>query len=124
MGAEVWEGFARGNQQDFGKKGWAYRVGISDMNDVKNCDAIFVILNGQPPDEGCMIELGAAIALGKKTFLFRDDFRKCTDCEDYPLNCMLFTGIPQENWEDFYYTKFDDITKPDKALAKWMRNEL
>jgi hypothetical protein len=45
-----------------------------------------------------MIELGAAIALGKKTFIFRDDFRTCASCEDYPLNLMVFTGLPQHGW--------------------------
>ena len=41
-----------------------------------------------------MVELGLAIAWGKPTFLFRDDFRRCTDSEVYPLNLMLFTGLP------------------------------
>ena len=41
-----------------------------------------------------MVELGMAIALGKPTFLFRDDFRRATDSEHYPLNLMLFTGCP------------------------------
>ena len=39
-----------------------------------------------------MIELGMAIALGKPTFLFRDDFRSVADTDEYPLNLMLFTG--------------------------------
>ena len=51
-------------------------------------------MNGCPPDEGVMIELGMAMALKKPTFLFRDDVRHCTDCEAYPLNLMLFTGLP------------------------------
>ena len=41
-----------------------------------------------------MVELGVAIALGHRIFLFRDDYRRCTDCEDYPLNLMLFAGCP------------------------------
>jgi hypothetical protein len=67
-----------------------------------------------------MVELGAAIALGKKTFLFRDDCRRCTDCEQYPLNLMLFTGLPSAGWEDFYYTSIEDIGSPKKALARWL----
>ena len=39
-----------------------------------------------------MVELGLAIAWKKPTFLFRDDFRRSTDCEEYPLNLMMFTG--------------------------------
>ena len=122
LGAEVWEPFARNNQVDFSRPGWAYQVGQSDLRDVIACDAIFAIVNGTPPDEGVMVELGVAIALGKKTFLFRDDFRRCTDCETYPLNLMLFTGLPEQGWEDYYYTSVGEIESPDKALGKWLGN--
>ena len=118
MGAEVWEPFARNNQIDFSKGGWAYEVGRADLRDVVESDAIFAIVNGTPP------ELGVAIALGKKTFLFRDDFRRCTDCEGYPLNLMVFTGLPREGWRDYYYASLDEIAAPDKALARWLRDEL
>jgi hypothetical protein len=69
-----------------------------------------------------MIELGAAIALGKKTFLFRDDFRRCTDSEHYPLNLMVFTGLPENGWQDYYYTSIDEISDPQKALVKWLNS--
>ncbi len=119
MGLDVWEPFARNNQLDFSEDGWAYAVGQRDLDDVRESDAIFAIVNGTPPDEGVMVELGAAIALGKPTFLFRDDFRRCTDCEKYPLNLMLFTGMPETDWESYFYQSIDEITSPDKALAKW-----
>ena len=51
------------NQVDFSKEGWAYEVGRADLRDVVESDAIFAIVNGTPPDEGVMVELGAAIAL-------------------------------------------------------------
>ena len=76
LGLEVWEPFARNNQVDFSQAGWAYQIGQADFADVRNSDAIFAIVNGVPPDEGVMVELGMAIALGKPTFLFRDDFRR------------------------------------------------
>lgn len=119
LGLEVWEPFERNNQESNMTEGWAYRIGQADIQDVIDADAIFAILNGTPPDEGVMVELGAAIALGKPTFLFRDDHRKVTECEEYPLNLMIFTGLPEDGWEDSYYTSFDEITSPDKALAKW-----
>ena len=119
LGLEVWEPFERNNQESILAPGWAYRIGQADIRDVADADAIFAILNGIPPDEGVMVELGAAIALGKPTFLFRDDHRKVTECEEYPLNLMIFTGLPQDGWEDWYYTSFDEITSPDKALARW-----
>ena len=37
------------------------------------------------------------------------------------MNLMLFTGMPQEGWRDCYYTTQDEITAPEKALAKWAR---
>ena len=120
LGAEVWEPFARNNQVDFSNAGWAYRVGQADLRDVAESDAIFAIVNGTPPDEGVMVELGAAIALKKPTFLFRDDFRRCTDSERYPLNLMLFTGLPEVEWEDWFYTSLDELSDPDKALARWL----
>ncbi len=122
MGAEVWEPFSRNNQVDFSKQGWAYKVAISDLQDVKNSDAMFAIVNGTPPDEGVMVELGVAIALGKPTFLFRDDFRRCTDSDDYPLNLMIFAGIPLHNWKDYFYTDIREISNSQKALVKWLQN--
>lgn len=127
LGLEVWEPFERNNQEaNVGEgwgEGWAYRIGQADIRDVADADAIFAILNGIPPDEGVMVELGAAIALGKPTFLFRDDHRKVTECEEYPLNLMIFTGLPKDSWQDWYYTSFDEITSPQKALVQWARGE-
>ena len=119
LGLEVWEPFARNNQVDVTQEGWAYQVGQKDYKDVVESDATFAIVNGVPPDEGVMVELGMAIALKKPTFLFRDDFRRATDSENYPLNLMLFTGLPEKGWQDYYYTSVSEIPSPDKALARW-----
>ena len=121
LGLEVWEPFARNNQVDFSETDWAYRIGQRDTEDVAEADAIFAVINGVPPDEGVMVELGMAIALGKPTFLFRDDFRRAADSEQYPLNLMLFTGLPNEGWQDSYYTSVEEIASPEKALARWAR---
>jgi nucleoside 2-deoxyribosyltransferase len=119
LGLEVWEPFQRNNQLDFSQPGWAYRIARADLDDVKKCDGIFAIVNGTPPDEGVMVELGIAIALNKAIFLFRDDFRRCTDSEQYPLNLMIFAGLPEVNWQDYYYNDVEDIDIPEKALYKW-----
>ena len=119
LGLEVWEPFARNGQVDVAQPGWAHQVAQRDLQDVRDADALFAIVNGTPPDEGVMVELGAAIALGKPTFLFRDDFRRCTESEDYPLNLMLFAGLPAEGWQDFIYTSLEQIADPEKALARW-----
>ena len=57
--------------------GGRMRSGRRTFKDVVESDGIFAVVNGAPPDEGVMVELGMAIALGKPTFLFRDDFRQC-----------------------------------------------
>ena len=119
LGAEVWEPFAR-NNWDLSRPGWAYRVAQRDLGDALACDAIFAIVNGTPPDEGVMVELGVAISRRIPTFLFRDDLRRCTDSEHYPLNLMLFAGLPEKGWEDYYYTDLDDLERSDKALAPWL----
>ena len=67
-----------------------------------------------------MVELGIATALGKGIFLFRDDFRRCTDSEDYPLNLMLFAGLPEKGWRDHYYARVDELGDPTKALVRWL----
>jgi nucleoside 2-deoxyribosyltransferase len=120
LGAEVWEPFARNNQVDFSQAGWAYQVAQADLQDVKDCDGIFAIVNGTPPDEGVMVELGVAIALEKAIFLFRDDFRRCTDSEEYPLNLMLFAGLPKDNWQNYFYNSVEEISLPHKALYAWL----
>ena len=122
LGMTVWEPFQRNNQVDFTKPGWAHKVALANFQDVRNADAIFAVVNGTPPDEGVMIELGAAIALKKPTFLFRDDFRRCTDSEDYPLNLMLFGGLPLYNWEDYLYTSVEEIKTEEKALFRWLKS--
>ena len=122
MGAQVWEPFVRNNQQDRSQMGTAYRIGQADMHDVRESDGILAIVNGVPPDEGVMVELGMAIAWGKEIFLFRDDFRRCTDSDEYPLNLMLFVGLPENRWRDRYYTSIDDMQDPDKDLAKWLKS--
>ena len=121
MGAEVWEPFVRNNQIDQTSPGWAYRIGQADLGDVRDADGLFAVVNGCPPDEGVMVELGMAIAWGKPVFLFRDDFRRCTDSETYPLNLMLFTGLPEAGWEAYWYSSVEEIAHPGKALARWLK---
>ena len=122
LGLEVWEPFARNGQVNLAEPGWAYRVAQRDLQDVRDADALFAIVNGTPPDEGVMVELGAAIALGKPTFLFRDDFRRCTDSEQYPLNLMLFAGLPEVEWKHYVYSDLSEISDPQKALVRWAQS--
>ena len=120
MGVNFLEPFSRNSNIDISKPGWANKVACSNLNDLRQCDGLFAIVNGSPPDEGVMVELGVAIALGKPTFLFRDDFRKCTDSDEYPLNLMIFVGIHSKSWNDYYYTSLDEIGSKNKAFFNWL----
>ena len=82
LNVEVFEPFERAKPL-LRRCDWAYDVARSNFYDLKECDCIFAIVNGNPPDEGVMIELGIAIALKKEIFLFRDDFRNCSDSDQY-----------------------------------------
>lgn len=124
LGIIVWEPFERNNQVDWGLLDTPFLVGMQDRKDVLQADAIFAVINGTPPDEGVMIELGMAIALDKPTFLFRDDFRRCTDTEKYPLNLMIFQGLPKDGWRDYYYQSVAEIVDPTRALSRWSSNRL
>ena len=120
MGARVLEPFERNSNIDFSMPGWANKVASSNFADLRTCDGLFAIVNGTPPDEGVMVEIGVAIALGKPTFLFRDDFRKCTDSNEYPLNLMIFLGLPYVSWKEYYYSSLDEIECEQKAIFKWL----
>ena len=121
LNIEVYEPFERTKDimQVEGK--WAYDLARSNLNDLKECDCIFAIVNGTPPDEGVMIELGIAIALKKKIFLFRDDFRNCSDSNQYPLNLMLFLGLPRDNWKKYYFESLQDIKSNQKGFLDWAK---
>ena len=115
---EVYEPFER-TSNIIKNDSWAYNLAKSNFDDLKKCDCIFAIVNGTPPDEGVMIELGIAIALKKKIFLFRDDFRNCSDSDQYPLNLMLFLGLPRNNWEKYYFESILDIKSGEKGFVEW-----
>jgi len=122
LNLEVFEPFERTKPLIQKESGWAYDVARSNFDDLKKCDCIFAIVNGNPPDEGVMIELGIAIALKKKIFLFRDDFRNCSDSNQYPLNLMLFLGLPKDNWQKYYFESLEDIKSKKKRFMEWAKN--
>ena len=121
LNIEVYEPFERSKKLIQNEVKWAYEVSRSNFDDLKKSDCIFAIVNGTPPDEGVMIELGIAIALKKKIFLFRDDFRSCSDSNQYPLNLMLFLGLPRDNWKKYYFESLDDIRSNNKGFVEWAK---
>ena len=123
LNVEVFEPFERAKQLIQQESEWAYEVARSNFLDLKECDCIFAIVNGNPPDEGVMIELGIAIALKKEIFLFRDDFRNCSDSDQYPLNLMLFVGLSKKNWSRNYFESLEDINNPKKNFLNWIQKK-
>ena len=122
LNLEVYEPFERTKHIVQEKGEWAYDLANSNLNDLKNSDCIFAIVNGNPPDEGVMIELGIAIALKKEIFLFRDDLRNCSDSNQYPLNLMLFLGLPRNNWKKYYFESLKEIKSNKKGFLEWSKN--
>ena len=121
LNVEVYEPFERTKHLIQKEDGWAYDIARSNFNDLERCDCIFAIVNGTPPDEGVMIELGIAIALKKEIFLFRDDFRNCSDSNQYPLNLMLFLGLPRNDWRKYYFESLLDIKSDKKEFVNWAK---
>jgi len=121
LNVEVYEPFERTKELIQKDGNWAYETARNNFYDLENCDCIFAIVNGNPPDEGVMIELGIAIALKKVIFLFRDDFRNCTDSNQYPLNLMLFLGLPKDNWKKYYFESLQDIKSDKKGFVEWAK---
>ena len=123
LNIEVYEPFERTKDIIQKENEWAYDLAKSNFDDLKKCDCIFAIVNGTPPDEGVMIELGIAIAFKKKIFLFRDDFRNCSDSNEYPLNLMLFLGLPRDDWEKYYFESLKDIKSNKKGFLEWAKQK-
>ena len=123
LNLEVYEPFERTKYLVSKKNNWAYELANKNFSDLKSCDCIFAIVNGNPPDEGVMVELGISIALKKEIFLFRDDFRNCSDSDQYPLNLMLFLGLPKESWSKNYFESIEDINNPKKNFLNWVQSK-
>ncbi len=123
LNIEVYEPFERTKHLISNKNDWAYELAKKNINDLRASHCIFAIVNGNPPDEGVMVELGIAIALKKEIFLFRDDFRNCSDSDQYPLNLMLFIGLSKKNWSKNYFESIDDITSNKKNFLKWVKSK-
>ena len=121
LNIEVFEPFERTKNLNKSKGNWAFELANKNYSDLRNCDCIFAIVNGIPPDEGVMIELGIAIALKKEIFLYRDDFRNCSDSNQYPLNLMLFLGLPRENWKKYYFESLQDLKNNKKGFLEWAK---
>ena len=78
------------------------------------------VVNGCPPDEGVMVKLGMAIAWEAPVFLLRDDVRRRTDSETYPLNLMLFIGLPETGRDASWHASIGKLADLEKAPGRWL----
>lgn len=125
LGFDVWEPFERVDEAGInpGEPGWLSKISAKCLADVAAADCVLAVVNGAPPDEGVAIEVGYAFALSKPVFYLRDDFRKCGDSFDFPVNLMFLGGAPLELAEQALYTSVDDISDRTRPLARFAAGE-
>lgn len=98
-----------------------YKIALHCASMVYRCDAVFAVLNGEPPDVGVMFELGIAQSQDKTVFLFRDDFRRCSDNGVVPVNLMVLSCFSSElSARNHFYTNLEKLDDPTKALYRWV----
>ena len=120
LGFDVLEPFARCQYIDKSQPSTSFKINQRDQMDLRTADVFFAVINGAPPEEGIMVELGMAYALNKPVFLFRDDIRYATENDPYPINLMAFTGLPMIGWDQHLYSSIEELSNPDKALMRWI----
>ena len=122
MGFTVWEPFSRENDVTTAGVVDPLKIAAGNIKDIENCDLVFAILNGEPPDNGVFFELGYAAAIGKPRAFFRDDFRICTDAKGIPANLMITSNF--NNLTDFTaccYFSVEELTDNNKVLAQLIK---
>jgi nucleoside 2-deoxyribosyltransferase len=68
----------------------ANKIFNADVNAIKRCDIILVVLDGRVIDEGASFELGLGFALGKKCIGFQTDIRRLLPIGNNPMiDCAL-----------------------------------
>ena len=56
-----------------------------DIQEIKSCDILLIVLDGRVPDEGACVELGFAFALGKKCIGIKTENRTLMSGQDNPM---------------------------------------
>lgn len=57
------------------KSGLREKIFRADVNGVRDCDILLLLLDGRVPDEGACVELGMAHAMGKICIAYKTDSR-------------------------------------------------
>ena len=69
-----------------------------DVEEVRNADVLFMVLDGRVPDDGACVELGIAYALNKRCYGIKTDSRVIES--DLDINPML-SGCFKKVFKDF-----------------------
>lgn len=122
MGFEVIEPFRDNNELSLTRERNVeseLKIAALDRKGVEQADGVLCVISSPIPDEGSMIEVGMAMALGKPVFYMNDDFRFRPNGHTLPMNLMLFAHSNAREWEQYYYTSIDELRDPFKGLIKW-----
>lgn len=57
----------------------------NDLNAIRQCDILLIVMDGRAIDEGACLELGIAYALGKKCIGLQTDFRRLASFGNNPM---------------------------------------
>jgi nucleoside 2-deoxyribosyltransferase len=60
----------------------------SDLDALKSCDVLVMVMDGRVPDEGACVELGIAFGAGMECFGFKTDIRT----SEYGTDNFMITG--------------------------------
>ena len=60
----------------------------------------------------------------KKKFLFRDDYKKCSESEEYPLNLIIILGLPQAHLKKYYFESIEEIEDANKNFIQWVNQKV
>ena len=63
-----------------------------DIEEIKNCDVVLLVLDGRVPDEGACVEVGLAYAYNKECIGFKSDSRSLMGDMDNPLLVGVLKG--------------------------------
>jgi nucleoside 2-deoxyribosyltransferase len=63
-----------------------------DVEEIKKCDIVLIILDGRVPDEGACVEIGLAYAYNKQCIGFKSDSRSLMSNMDNPLLVGVLKG--------------------------------
>jgi nucleoside 2-deoxyribosyltransferase len=69
-------------------RGAYIRIFDSDLNALRGCDVLVMVMDGRVPDEGACVELGIAFGSGMECFGFKTDVRT----SEYGTDNFMITG--------------------------------